>query len=165
MQPQLLIPVMDIISDSVVDGEGVREVLFVAGCPHHCEGCHNPQSWSIKNASCWKHPDDLFEILTSNELATGISFSGGEPFLYAKHLLPLARRIKEETDLDIWSWTGYRYEQLLDDAHKMELLKYIDVLVDGHFILELRNTNLSWRGSANQRVLKLENGKIIKRLY
>lgn len=162
-----MIPIMGIIHDSIVDGEGIREVLFVAGCPHRCEECHNPESWDVNNAIEKVSTDELFERLTANTLANGITFSGGEPMLYAKQLLPLAKRIKEETDLDIWCWSGWTFEELKTNKHQAELLKYIDYLVDGKYVKELRDIteNNMYRGSLNQRVLQLENGEIFDSLY
>ncbi len=167
MQALEYIPVLGIEHDSIVDGDGIREVLFVAGCPHRCEGCHNPESWDWTNYKEMMHPYDLFDELTSNPLAEGITLSGGEPMMYAKQLLPLVQRIKAETDLTIWCWSGWTYEQLTMMKHTNELLKYIDVLVDGKFINELRDIteNNMYRGSLNQRVLKLEDGVVVEELY
>lgn len=164
--PQYVIPVMDIYHGSIVDGVGVRSVLFVAGCPHHCKGCHNPESWVASNGTL-TNIEDIFLELTSDQLANGVTFSGGEPMMYAKQLIPLAKRIKEETNLNIWCWSGWTYEELIENKYQKELLKYIDVLVDGKFVLELRDIteNNMWRGSTNQRVLKLEYGTIIEQLY
>lgn len=161
-----MIPVMDIYYDSIVDGEGLRNVLFVAGCPHHCNGCHNPESWNYHNGKMTS-VDEIFERLLDNPIADGVTFSGGEPMLYAKELLPLAKRIKEETDFNIWCWSGWEFEELKQNKHQAELLKYIDVLVDGKFVLELRDITERnmYRGSLNQRVLKLEKGEVVEELY
>ena len=160
------IPVIDIYHDSICDGVGMRSVLFVAGCPHRCEGCHNPESWNACNGKMMD-VDDIYKELTSNELSDGITLSGGEPLLYAKQLLPMVKRIKEETNLNIWCWSGWLYEELVQNKYQAEILKYIDVLVDGKFVLELRDItdNNMWRGSLNQRVLQLENGKVVTELY
>ena len=166
-QPMELIPVLGIEHDSIVDGEGIREVLFVAGCPHRCPECHNPESWDRNNFKDLLHPDDLFELLTENPLAEGITLSGGEPMLYAHALLPLVERIKAETNLTIWCWSGWTYEELMNMRYQRELLKYVDVLVDGKYVKELRDIteNNMYRGSLNQRVLKLENGVVVEELY
>ena len=160
------IPVIDIYHDSICDGVGMRSVLFVAGCPHHCEGCHNPESWNASNGKLMDI-EDIYKELTSNELSDGITLSGGEPLLYAKQLLPVVKRIKEETNLNIWCWSGWLYEELLENEYQAEILKYIDVLVDGKFVLALRDItdNNMWRGSLNQRVLQLEDGKVVAELY
>lgn len=155
---------MNIYHDSSVDGEGLRSVLFVAGCPHHCKGCHNSQAWNPKNGTIMTI-DEIFNELMSNEL-TNVTFSGGEPFVYAQQLSKLANMLKNEGK-NIWCWTGYKYEtlKLIKNPYVNKLLKNIDVLVDGQFILELRDTTLHWRGSSNQRVLKLKDGEIIEQLY
>ena len=153
------IPVMNIIYDSIVDGEGLRTVLFVAGCPHHCKGCHNPQSWNSKNGKMISI-EDLFKMLIKNPI-NDITFSGGEPFLYAEELTELAKLLKAEGK-NIWAWSGFAYEQLTNDKAKRKLLEEIDVLIDGRFILEQRNLSLYWKGSKNQRVLKLVNGEPIE---
>lgn len=160
------IPVIDIYHDSIVDGDGLRSVLFVAGCPYRCEGCHNPESWDACNGTP-TDIEDIYNELVSNELSDGITLSGGEPLLYAKQILPIVKKIKEETDLDIWCWSGGTYEELIKDEHKRAVLEYVDVLVDGRFILELRDItdNNKYRGSLNQRVLKLENGEVVEELY
>lgn len=152
---------MDIYHDSICDGDGLRTVIFFAGCPHHCKGCHNPESWKMSNGKEMTVEEVLQECL-SNPL-TDITFSGGDPFLQAKEIIPLAKALKD-AGKNIWCWTGWLYEDLLQNKHQKELLQYIDTLIDGKFILEQRDTNLKYRGSPNQRVLQLQNGKIIGRL-
>lgn len=152
------IPVMNIIHDSVVDGVGIRSVLFVAGCPHHCKGCHNPQSWEAKNGTLMSIEEIYKEL--ENPL-TDVTFSGGEPMLYAKQLLPLARKLKED-GRSIWCYSGFTYEYLKNKKDCSELLDIIDVLVDGYFDLSLRDISLKFRGSSNQRILYLQEGEIIK---
>ena len=156
------IPILDVYHDSTVDGDGLRSVVFMAGCPHRCIGCHNPESWDASNGTHWT-VQEIFDELMTNEL-TDVTFSGGEPMIYAKQLLPLAKALKEEGK-NIWCWTGYLIEDL--KGPQKELLKYIDVLVDGPFILELRDItdNNKFRGSLNQRVFELENGEIKKEIY
>ena len=154
--------IITIYHDSVVDGEGVRTVIFFAGCPHRCKGCHNPESWNIKNGNDWTIERVLNECL-ANPLSN-VTFSGGDPFLQAKQIIPLAKALKK-AGKNIWAYSGWTYEELTKDEHKRELLKYIDCLVDGKFILEQRNTKLKFRGSENQRILKLKNGEIEKQIY
>ena len=153
------IPVMNIIFDSIVDGEGMRAVVFVAGCPHCCRGCHNPKSWKAKNGTMISI-EEIYELLVSNPI-NDVTFSGGEPFLYANELAQLAVMLKEEGK-NIWAWSGYTYEEIIACPSKEKLLKEIDVLVDGKFILEQKDLSLYWKGSKNQRVLKLKDGKIIE---
>ena len=158
------IPLMDLYHDSTVDGEGLRSVVFVAGCPHHCPECHNPESWEVNNGKPWT-VQEIFDELMSNPL-TNVTFSGGEPTLYAKELIPLAKALKAEGK-NIWMWSGWTFEELQTMKHQKELLKYIDVLVDGRFVIALRDIteNNMYRGSLNQRVLKLENGEVVEELY
>ncbi|WP_057767979.1 anaerobic ribonucleoside-triphosphate reductase activating protein [Cytobacillus praedii] len=147
--------VMGIHHDSVVDGEGLRTVIFFAGCPHHCFGCHNPESWNLKNGKEMSVQEIMDEVL-SNPL-TDITFSGGEPFCQAKEVKELARELKK-LNKNIWMYTGYKIEQLKssEDKHVGELLEYCDVLVDGPFIIEKRDITLPFRGSSNQRIIKLK---------
>lgn len=147
--------VMNIIHDSIVDGEGFRTVVFFAGCPHQCEGCHNPKSWNANNGTELSVEEILNEI-KSNPL-TEVTFSGGEPFVQSKELCELAKKVKL-LGKNIWCYTGYRVEELRDmnNSYVHELLQTIDVLVDGPFQLEKRDLSLDFRGSSNQRILHLK---------
>jgi anaerobic ribonucleoside-triphosphate reductase activating protein len=145
--------VMNIIHDSIVDGAGFRSVVFFAGCPHHCTGCHNPQSWNIKNGTDMTK-DEIFAELMQNEL-TQITFSGGEPFLQCKEIIPLAQALKQ-AGKNIWSYTGYTFEKLITHPNHRKLLRNIDVLVDGPFSLENRDISLLYKGSRNQRIIDVK---------
>ena len=147
------IRVMDIIPQTMADGPGFRTAIYCAGCGHKCPGCHNPQSWSFQ-AGQWMDTDDLFEIVRSDSMSN-VSFSGGDPFYQVEAFTELARRIKTETDKTIWCWTGFTLEQIEASPRLSQLLPYIDVLVDGPFIEELKDVSLKFRGSSNQRILKL----------
>lgn len=146
--------VMDIYHDSVVDGEGLRTVVFFAGCPHHCLGCHNPKSWEMCNGKEMSVEDICTEVL-ANPLSD-ITLSGGEPFSQAKEVKKLAQRLKEQKK-NIWIYSGYTYEELQNskNEHASELLSYCDVLVDGPFLLEQKDLSLPFRGSRNQRIIDL----------
>ena len=147
--------IMDIIDGTVVDGPGFRLSVYCAGCSHRCPGCHNPQSWEMANGK----EMDLEEILQAvKDSPWNVTFSGGDPFFQAEGFAELARRIKAETSKTIWCYTGYTLEALKqeNDPWKMELLKNIDVLVDGPFIQELRDEQLCFRGSSNQRIIERE---------
>ncbi|MBO1005715.1 anaerobic ribonucleoside-triphosphate reductase activating protein [Pseudogracilibacillus auburnensis] len=146
--------IMNIIHDSVVDGEGLRTVIFFAGCPHACLGCHNPSSWKMNNGQEMSIDEALQEII-SNPL-TDVTFSGGEPFIQAKEASILAKKLKEYGK-NIWIYSGFTYEEIMNatDGYKRKLLSYCDVLVDGRFILEERDLHLSFRGSRNQRIIEL----------
>ncbi|TXL64420.1 anaerobic ribonucleoside-triphosphate reductase activating protein [Cerasibacillus terrae] len=147
--------VMNILHDSVVDGEGLRTVIFFAGCPHHCPGCHNPSSWKMTNGKEMSI-DEIFEEVASNPL-TDVTFSGGEPFIQAKQLVDLAQKIKD-LGKNIWIYSGFTYEEIINsrDPYKKELLEICDVLVDGKFILAERDLSLLFRGSRNQRIIELQ---------
>ncbi|SEO24855.1 anaerobic ribonucleoside-triphosphate reductase activating protein [Amphibacillus marinus] len=145
--------VLNILHDSVVDGEGLRTVIFFAGCPHFCKGCHNPESWNIRNGSEMTVDEVVAEVL-SNPLCE-VTLSGGDPFFQASEVAEVARRLKAHGK-NIWAYTGYTLEQLLElGGDYVELLSYCDVLVDGPFILAERDLSLDFRGSSNQRVIKL----------
>ena len=147
--------IMDIIDGTVVDGPGFRLSIYCAGCEHKCKGCHNPQSWEMANGK----EMDVEEILQAvKDSPWNVTFSGGDPFFQAEGFAELARRIKAETSKTIWCYTGYTLEALKEenDPWKMELLRNIDVLVDGPFVQELRDEQLRVRGSSNQRIIERE---------
>ena len=137
----------------MADGPGLRTSIYSSGCPHHCRGCHNPQSWDIANGK-WMSIDEILDIINADSISN-VSFSGGDPFFQVEAFTELARRIKAETGKTIWCWTGYTIEQIRSDEHLSMLLPYIDTLVDGPFILEQRDTTLLFRGSPNQRIIHL----------
>lgn len=142
-----------IVNDSIVDGEGVRLTVFTQGCPHHCHGCHNPQTWSLDGG----HEIDTEEIvqkLKANPLLSGITFSGGEPFLQPAPLTELARAA-HKLGLDVWSYTGFTLEELEKRTDVQQLLNEVDVLVDGPYVEALRDLTLQFRGSLNQRIIDL----------
>lgn len=150
--------------DSIVDGPGIRTTVFVQGCPHHCEGCHNPETWPFEGGTLMT-PEELFSVVRKNPLCRGVTFSGGEPFAQAEALLPLAEMLKA-AGYEVASYTGYTFEQLLSGtAAQRALLGRIDVLIDGPFLLSQRSLELNFRGSRNQRVLNaaesLRQGKAV----
>lgn len=147
--------ILHIIHDSVVDGEGLRTVIFFAGCPHRCRGCHNPESWQIDKGVTMSMEEVLAEI-RMNPL-TEVTLSGGEPFYQAKEIAALAKEIKA-LGKNIWIYSGYTLEQLQNstDNYVRQLLSYCDVLVDGPFKLEQRDLSLPFRGSKNQRIIHLK---------
>lgn len=152
--------VLKIIDGTTVDGIGLRTSIYFAGCQHHCEGCHNPQSWDVAGGYEISI-DELLERIESNEL--DVTFSGGDPLLQVEPLTELARRIKE-TGKNIWCYTGYTYEAILASPTLKTILPYVDVLVDGPFIQSQRNISLHFRGSENQRLIDVKksgNGEVI----
>ena len=149
--------IADTIQDSIVDGPGLRFVVFTQGCPHHCPGCHNPGTHDPAGGK-EVTVDALEAMLASNPLTDGLTLTGGEPFLQAEACADLARRTHAR-GLNVWCYTGYTYEQLCTLAQQQPevqaLLDEIDVLIDGPFLLEQRSLTLKWRGSRNQRVIDM----------
>ena len=154
--------VAGVVENSFTDGPGVRFALFVQGCPHHCPGCHNPQTHDFAGGS-ETTVGALLAALDEDPLVSGLTLSGGEPFCQAAACAELARAAHARGK-DVWTWSGWTYEQLREKAERepevAELLRQTDVLVDGPFIEAQRNLDLEWRGSANQRVLELKDGVI-----
>ncbi len=141
-----------IVSDSIVDGPGIRTCIFCQGCPHHCVGCHNPETWPF---GCGTDMDEetVLDIVESNPLCKGVTFSGGEPFAQAEGYAKLAKMLKAK-GYEVASYSGYTFEQLLHGTPAQKaLLGSIDVLIDGPFVLEEKSLELSFRGSRNQRIL------------
>ncbi|OPA76912.1 anaerobic ribonucleoside-triphosphate reductase activating protein [Paenibacillus selenitireducens] len=148
--------IMNILHDSVVDGIGLRTVVFFAGCPHHCRGCHNPQSWNMENGTELSLAEVVEEI-ASNPI-TNVTFSGGEPFAQAEEAHLLAIQIRK-LGKSIWMYTGYTVEQLLAEGTEAQLalLEQCEMLVDGPFQLAERDLTIPFRGSRNQRLLSRED--------
>ena len=141
-----------LISDSIVDGPGIRTTVFSQGCPHHCPGCHNPETWEFGCGTDMEE-ERLVEIVRSNPLCRGVTFSGGEPFAQAAGFARLAKLLKEK-GYEVASYTGYTFEQLLKGtAEQRQLLESIDVLIDGPFLLTEKSLEVPFRGSKNQRIL------------
>jgi anaerobic ribonucleoside-triphosphate reductase activating protein len=149
-----MIKILDIIEDTTVDGPGFRTTIYCAGCAHKCEKCHNPQTWDFnqgRNAST----DELMKVIISDEFAN-VTFSGGDPMYQADGFRELAERIKSCTKKNIWCYTGFTFETLLRMPKQRALLELIDVLVDGPFVESLKDTNLLFRGSKNQRLIDVQ---------
>lgn len=141
-----------IVSDSIVDGPGIRTTVFSQGCPHHCEGCHNPETWEF-GCGTPVEEETVLNIVRSNPLCKGVTFSGGEPFAQAEGFAKLASLLKAQ-GYEVASYSGYTFEQLLSGTPaQKKLLESIDVLIDGPFIQAEKSLELSFRGSRNQRIL------------
>lgn len=147
------IRVAGLTNDSIVDGKGFRFVIFTQGCLHHCKGCHNPETWDMNGGNIMDL-DDIKDKIARNGLLDGITFSGGDPFYQPKPCAELAKWAKER-GLNVWAYTGFVYEELLNMPEVKEFLDLVDVLVDGPFILEEKSLLLNFRGSKNQRVIDL----------
>ena len=150
--------------ESIVDGRGIRFVVFVQGCPHRCPGCHNPQSHPFEGGTVM-NTDDLFRRIRENPLLRGVTFSGGEPFCQPGPLAELAFLV-HSAGLDVTTYSGYRYEELLAmrDPEVRDLLDRTDVLVDGPFLQEQKDLTLLFRGSRNQRVIDLNETRRLHQL-
>ena len=147
------IRVAGLTNDSIVDGKGFRFVIFTQGCLHHCKGCHNPETWAMDGGNLMDI-DEIKNMVAKNGLLDGITFSGGDPFYQPKPCAEIAKWAKER-GLNIWAYTGFLYEELLEMPEVKEFLDLVDVLVDGPFILEEKSLLLNFRGSRNQRVIYL----------
>lgn len=141
-------------SDSVVDGEGIRTVIWTQGCPHHCKGCHNPETHGFKGGFL-KDINELIEEIRGLELQDGITFSGGDPMMQPKECTVIAKACKK-MGYNIWCYTGFLFEDLLDNDDRREFLNYIDVLVDGKFELDKKSYAAKFRGSTNQRLINVK---------
>lgn len=143
------------INDSIVDGPGLRFVVFTQGCLHYCVGCHNPQSHDL-NGGYWQDNQELIKMIDCNPLLDGITISGGEPFLQPLPLIELLQEIKKR-HLHIMIYSGYTYEEILNlGTSERQLLSLCDTLVDGRFILSLRSLSLLYKGSSNQRIIDVQ---------
>ncbi|MGN0477808.1 MAG: anaerobic ribonucleoside-triphosphate reductase activating protein [Hominenteromicrobium sp.] len=149
------IRIAGIVEDSIVDGRGIRMTVFVQGCPHHCPGCHNPQTHDFSGGTM-DDTDRIFEMFCENPLYRGITFSGGEPFCQPKPLKALADRV-HAIKKDVTIYSGWTYEALcaMQDPDVDALLAACDVLVDGPFIEAQKDLDLLFRGSANQRLIDM----------
>ena len=143
-----------ISGDSIVDGPGIRTTVFTQGCPHHCPGCHNPETWEF-GCGTEMAEETVLDIVRSNPLCKGVTFSGGEPFCQAEGLARLARMLKER-GYEVAAYSGYTFEELLEGTLEQKgLLATLDVLIDGPFLMEERSLELNFRGSRNQRILNV----------
>lgn len=147
------------IFDSIVDGPGLRMVIWTQGCIHNCNGCHNPQTHILNGGYEIDCRDIVDEIINTN-LQRGITLSGGEPFLQPIPLELISKEAKKK-GLDVWAYTGFTFEELLDKTNneyedRLNLLKQVDVLVDGKFDQYKKSIELKFRGSYNQRIIDVQ---------
>lgn len=152
----------NITKDDMKNGDGLRVVLWVSGCTHHCPECQNPQTWDYESGIPFDNAAlNELSIELNKDYISGITFSGGDPLApkNRKTVLEIIKWVKNNfPDKTIWVYTGYKYEQLLFEGnyYAVMILKFIDVLVDGPYKKDLRDTSLMWRGSKNQRVLDMK---------
>lgn len=144
------------VDDSIVDGPGYRYAIFTQGCPHHCPGCHNPESHDFAGGRVVDTQVILRQI-RENPILDGITLTGGEPFCQPEACCELAKAANE-LGLNVWAYSGYTYEALLAEADpaRLKLLEQVDVLVDGPFVLAQRSLELKFCGSRNQRLIDLK---------
>jgi len=144
------------VNDSIVDGPGLRFTIFAQGCPHHCPGCHNPSTHD-QNGGHEEDTQALIEKMLKNPLLSGVTLSGGEPFLQSAACLEIAKAA-HAANLNVWAYTGYTWEHLMreNDPDRMALLREVDVLVDGPFIASKRSLELDFCGSSNQRLIDVQ---------
>lgn len=145
----------NITTDDMLNGDGLRTVLWIAGCNHHCEGCQNPETWNENGGILFDEDakQELLDKLKPDHI-DGITFSGGDPLFPGNRqtVTDLAKYIKQNmVNKTVWCYTGYTFEQVKD----LPIMKYIDVLVDGEFIKSLNDNTLHWKGSSNQRVINV----------
>ena len=171
MVSDMTVRIFGFADDSIVDGPGLRFSVFVQGCRHNCEGCHNPDSHDVNGGTVYK-VDDIKKMIDENPLIDGITLSGGEPFLQAKPLTALAKYAREK-ELNVMTYTGYTFEVLVDGANEENgwrgLLENSDLLVDGRFEIDKRSLDLNFKGSSNQRIIdvkkSLERGEVVLSEY
>ena len=147
------IRILDIKYGTSVDGIGLRTSLYCAGCRNHCHGCHNPQSWD-ENGGEPIRVDELFKQIVDADM--NVTFTGGDPMLHPEGFIELAQMIKNNTDKNIWCYTGYNFEDLLQHPVRRKLVELCDVIVDGRFVESERDLSLHFRGSRNQRVINVQ---------
>lgn len=159
-----MIQVLDIIEDTMVDGPGFRTSIYCAGCHHECPGCHNPQSWNPEGGRMMT-TEEVMKIIVADPYAN-VTFSGGDPMYQAEGFTELARAIRSQTQKTIWCYTGFTFEAIVKIPRYRQLLDEIDVLVDGPFVKSLRDEDLLFRGSSNQRLIdvpaSLAKGEVVE---
>lgn len=147
-----------LVADSIVDGPGFRFTIFTQGCPHHCEGCHNPQTHDF-NGGRYADCDKIIEKICQNKFIAGVTFSGGEPFCQPEPCAYTAKRLKG-LDYHLMAFTGYTFEQLFEmsqkDKYVKEFLSCLDIIIDGKFDLSQRSLELKYKGSKNQRTIDVQ---------
>jgi anaerobic ribonucleoside-triphosphate reductase activating protein len=153
-----MISIADILPETISDGIGLRVVVFGAGCLHECKGCHNPQSWDIDNGTFVTIQEVYDRLnLANNKLLSGVTFTGGDPMYQAGAFYELAKMIRSNSKADIWCYTGYLFEEIINTQdERLDLLRLTDVLVDGRYVDSLRDLSLAFRGSSNQRIIDVQ---------
>ena len=147
------IRVLHIVEGTSVDGPGLRTSIYMAGCSHHCLGCHNPASWDFKGGE-ERNLDELMRVIAYNEAP--VTLSGGDPLQQPAGTRALVHRIKQELGYNVWCFTGYTWEEIVSNPLLLDTVGELDVLVDGPFIEAERDISLRFRGSRNQRLIDVQ---------
>lgn len=145
--------------NDVANGPGLRVSLFVSGCTHHCKGCFQPETWNFKNGDPFN--EDTIEYIikkSSSRYTSGLSLLGGDPLDNVDGILPLLEEYRKVfgNTKTIWLWTGYTFEEVLEDPHKSKVLPFIDVIIDGQFVESCKDITLKYKGSSNQKVIDVQ---------
>lgn len=159
------VKIAGVVRESITDGPGIRFTVFAQGCPHRCNGCHNPQTWSF-DGGISTNIEKIIEKMKADPLIRGLTLSGGEPFCQASEFAMLAKSA-HVAGYDVITYTGYTFEQLMELAENesgiMSLLEQTDILIDGRFEEKSKSYNLRFKGSANQRILDVKKSLILKK--
>lgn len=145
--------VLDIVRGTTVDGPGFRTSIYLAGCTHACPGCHNPQSWN-PDAGIKMTLDEIMDIVREEDF--DVTLSGGDPLCNPESTAILAHALKED-GRNVWLYTGYTYEEILKDARLLAPLEWVDTIVEGPFVVALKDPDLLFRGSSNQRIIDVDH--------
>lgn len=158
------INIAGVVEESYTDGLGIRYAIFVQGCSHKCKNCHNPETWQF-NGGVKYDIDTLVSEILENPLLDGVTISGGDPMYQPVEVLELVNKIREQSKLNIWLYTGFTFEECLENTEMAAILNKIDILVDGEYKEENRSLHLRFRGSSNQRIINvpetLATGKVV----
>ena len=157
-----MLRILSILEDTTVDGPGFRTSIYGAGCKHRCPGCHNPQSWAVDGGREMS-VEEIMQTIEADSFAN-VTFTGGDPMLQAEGFTALAQAIRTRTTKNIWCYTGYTFEALLQMPTQRALLEMVDVLVDGPYIAAQRDTDLLFRGSSNQRLIDVPKSLAAKQV-
>ena len=154
----------DLQIDSIVDGEGIRTVIWTQGCSHNCPYCHNPNTHDF-NGGDLVDVEDVVERLEELEGQTGVTFSGGDPMFQPKSCAYIAKKV-HELNMNVWAYTGFTYEELINSNNSdiLDFLNEIDILIDGKFEIDKKSLNLEFRGSSNQRIIDVKKSLNEKKL-
>lgn len=142
------------IKHSLVNGPGIRYVVFFQGCPHHCDGCQNPETHDITGGE-EEDTEEVIQRIRITKFLDGVTISGGDPLMQPEACAAIAQAA-HEMGLSVWVYTGWKFEDILGDSRKLKALRSIDVLVDGEFVSELKSEDALWRGSRNQRLIDVK---------